>query len=177
MEMSAHTDSEQIEQANGDGLRMQSARQELADLIRKAVPMDGTVEPLSGLHLNRVSQPNEPLHSVYTPVFCVIAQGSKEVFLANERYEYNPSHYLIVTTKLPVTTHVYEASKELPYLSLRLDLDPVLVSSVMIEAGQVAPSSSGSVRAINASVLNADLLDAVLRLVRLVYAPADAPIS
>ena len=133
---------------------------ELAERISHAVPTDGSVEPLPRFGTSiAVSQPNEPLHTVYTPVFCVIVQGSKEVFLGNERYEYNPSHYLIVTTKLPVITHVFEASAVRPYLSLRLDLDPTLISSVMIEAGDMPSNNGGSVRAINASALNADLLE------------------
>ena len=69
------------------------------------------------------------------PAFCVIAQGSKEVFLGNERYLYDPAHYLLITAELPLVGHVIDASQERPYLSLRLELDPTLVGSVMVEAG------------------------------------------
>ena len=31
--------------------------------------------------------------------FCVIAQGSKEVLLGDERYRYDPAHYLIATAR------------------------------------------------------------------------------
>ena len=69
------------------------------------------------------------------PAFCVIAQGSKEVFLGDERYRYDPAHYLLVTVELPIVSQIIEASQERPYLSLRLELDPTLVGSVMVEAG------------------------------------------
>src|SRR5262245_6261220 len=140
-------------QAEREAHRAQSSRDELVDLIARAVREDGSAEPLKGLHLHRSSSPREPLHSVYDPVFCVIAQGSKEVFLANERYLYDPFHYLLVTAELPRVGHVCAASKEQPYLSLRLDLDPTLVGSVMVEAGHPSPQNHSDVRAINVSSL------------------------
>ena len=59
-------------------------REELAERIARAVREDGTVEPLTGLHLKRVSSPTEPVHGVSIPAFCVIAQGSKEIYLGEE---------------------------------------------------------------------------------------------
>jgi AraC-like DNA-binding protein len=155
--------------------RVQANRDELVELLAHALREDGALEPLKGLHLNRSSSAMEPLHSVYDPVFCVIAQGSKEVFLRNERYVYDPSHYLLVTAELPLVSHVLEASKERPYLALRLELDPTLVGSVMIEASDVASQYHTDVKAINTSSLDAGLLDAVVRLVRLLDAPREAP--
>lgn len=163
-----------VEQPSPESVRLNSGQQELIDRIQRAVRTDGTAEPLPGLSFHRSSAPGEPLHSVYDPVFCVIAQGSKEVFLGDERYLYDAAHYLIVTANLPVVAHVLEASPERPYLSLRLKLDPLLVSSVMIEAGRTALSQRASVRAINVSPLDSDLLDAVVRLVRVADTPEEA---
>jgi AraC-like DNA-binding protein len=163
------------QQVEREAHRAQVSRDELAELIARAIREDGAVEPLKGLHLNRASSPKEPLHSVYDPVFCVIAQGSKEVFLSTERYQYDPYHYLLVTAELPLLSHVLDASQERPYLSLRLDLDPTLVGSVMVEAGRPSPQKHTDVRAIDVSALDAGLLDAVVRLVRLLDTPAEAP--
>ncbi len=155
--------------------RAQASRDQLVELIAQALREDGTVEPLKGLHLHRSSSPREPLHSVYDPVFCVIAQGSKEIFLSNERYVYDPSHYLLVTAELPLVGHVLDASKELPYLSLRLELGPTLVGSVMVETGHAASQNRVDVRGINVGPLDSNLLDAVVRLVRLLDTPTEAP--
>ena len=154
--------------------RLQSSRRELVERIQRVVRTDGKAEPLPGLSLHRSSVPGEPLHSVYDPVFCVIAQGSKEVLLGRETYRYDAAHYLIVTANLPVAAHVVEASKAIPYLSLTLKLDPVLVSSVMVEAANTTLPPRASVRAINVSPLDTDLLDAVVRLVRVAEAPGEA---
>jgi AraC-like DNA-binding protein len=152
----------------------QANRAELVERVARALRSDGKVEPLKGLRLNRASAPTELAHGVSDPAFCVIAQGSKEVFLGSERYLYDAAHYLIVTANLPVVAHVLEASQERPYLSLRLKLDPVLVSSVMVDAGHTALKQYASARAINVSPLDTDLLDAVVRLVRLFEVPAEA---
>src|SRR5215203_4044594 len=154
--------------------REHAYREELAERIARAIPEDGMVEPLKGLHLNRSSTPTEPLHGVSKTSFCVIAQGSKEVLLGDSRYRYDPAHYLLATVELPVVGQVLEASAERPYLSLRLDLDPALVGSVMVEAGHLSSRSQGDVRALNVSPLDADLLDTVVRLVRLLDSPAEA---
>jgi AraC-like DNA-binding protein len=114
------------------------------------------------------------VYSVSEPSFCVIVQGSKEVFVGEERYVYDPAHYLLTTVELPVVSQILEASNEQPYLSIRVRLDPSLVGSVLMEAN--APSSRGhsEVKAIDVSPLDASLLDAVLRLVKLVESPTDA---
>jgi AraC-like DNA-binding protein len=146
---------------------------ELAKRIASIVSQDGSAEPLKGVFLHRASAPRR-LHSVSKPAFCVIAQGSKEIFLADERYHYDPAHYLLVTSELPIVSHTVDASTERPYLSFRLEFDPILVSSVMVEAGHPAKENYAEMRAMNVSVLDANLLDAVLRLVRLIDNPAEA---
>jgi AraC-like DNA-binding protein len=161
--------------AEREAYRMQAAQNELTERIARALRADGSIEPLKGVHLNRVSAPKEPLHSVYNPVFCVIAQGSKEIFLGNERYQYDPAHYLLVTAELPLVGHVFEASSERPYLSLRLDLDSTLVGAVMVEAGRPPRPSHAAVRAIDVSPVDTGLLDAVVRLVGLLETPREAP--
>jgi AraC-like DNA-binding protein len=146
----------------------------LVERIARAVPKDGRAEPLKGLALHRESSTQELVHSVSVPAFAVIAQGSKQVFVGDDCYHYDPMHYLLITADLPIVTCVLEASQERPYLSLALRLDPTLVGSVMVEAGHVSPHSHADVRAMNVSPLDAGLLDAVVRLVRLLDTPAQA---
>ena len=59
------------------------------------------------------------------------------------------------------------------YLGVVLGLVPALVGSVMVEAGPPAPREHAAVRAFNVGSLDAVLLDAVVRLLRLLDAPAD----
>jgi AraC-like DNA-binding protein len=169
------TASMEPQHAAREAQRAQANRNELVARIARAVRADGRVEPLKSLRLHRESSFNELVHAVSFPAFCVIAQGSKEVFLGDERYQYDPMHYLLATAELPIVTHILEASPDRPYLSLSVRLDPTLIGSVMVEAGHVSSRSHADVRAIDVSPLDAGLLDAVVRLVRLLDAPAEAP--
>lgn len=162
------------QQAKREASRAQANRDELTERIAQAIRHDGTIEPLKGLHLKRSSLPSECVHSVSVPAFCVIAQGSKEVLLGSDRYQYDPMHYLLATVELPIVSQILEASKAQPFLTLRLDLDPALVGSVMVEAGYPSSRSRADVKAIDVSPLDANLLDAVVRLVRLLDSPAEA---
>ncbi len=165
-----------LQHAGGKTRQLQGHQRELVELIENAIHhQDGKIEPIKGLHFNRLSSPVNAAHAVSVPCFCVIAQGSKEIFLGDKRFLYDPSHYLLISAKLPTVGCVLEASEERPYLSLRLELDPAVVSSVMMEAARAAPQSRADVKAVNVSGLDADLLDAVVRLARLVNAPAEAP--
>lgn len=173
---STHNQTSTSSPAPGHERRKEEAnRAELTERIARALPEDGRIEPLEGLFLNRSSSPTEPLHAVVVqPCFCVIAQGAKEIHLGEHRYRYDPYKYLLVTAELPLTGEVLDASEEEPYLSLRLDLDPSIVSSVMVEAGHTAPPDGSDVRAIDVNSLSDSLLDAATRLVRLLDNPDDA---
>jgi AraC-like DNA-binding protein len=156
-----------------DARRIQADQEELADRIARATPGDCTVEVQPGLHFRRCSRPTEPLHGFSKPSFCVIAQGSKELVVGDDRFRYDPAHYMISTVELPMIGQVVEASPERPYLGFWLALDPSVVTSVMVESGVVQRGDGIGVKSIDVSALDASLLDATLRLVRLVDVPAE----
>jgi AraC-like DNA-binding protein len=156
---------------NRDNKRIESSRRELIGRMARAVPDNGVLEIFPGVFLARSAQMTERLHSVFRPAFCVIAQGSKQVLLSDEVFRYDQGHYLISTVDLPIVSHVVEASEEHPYLSVRIDLDPALVASGMMESGIETKKGEANVKAMAVSSIDADLLDAVVRLVRLLDAP------
>ena len=83
----------------------------------------------------------------------------------------DPGHYLLYTVDLPLVFQIEEASKEKPYLGFRLNLDPTLVAEVLMESELETKKSHQSVKAIDVSATDADLLDAVVRLIRLIEKP------
>jgi AraC-like DNA-binding protein len=134
---------------------------------------DGRIEAAPGLFLFRYSRPTGPLYSVSEPSFCVIVQGSKELLVGDERYRYDASRYLLVSAEVPAVGHIVEASTDRPYLAVRLVLDPAVVTTVLTDASLGDSRSDGADKAIAVSRLDADLLDSVVRLVRLVDSPRD----
>ena len=147
------------------------SRDELAERIAQRVAEDSNVEAAPGLYLYRCSSPTGPLYGVTEPSLCVIAQGSKEVLLGTERYRYDSSHYLLVSAELPVTGQIVNASKQQPYLAVRIVLDRAVVAEVLLAAGLHASGMDGPVKVMAVSRLDVSLLDAVVRLVRLLDSP------
>ncbi|MDR3706786.1 MAG: AraC family transcriptional regulator [Capsulimonadaceae bacterium] len=154
--------------------RLEALQEELHGRIEAVAQADGTLEPVKGLHLNRYSRPSEPIHGVSEPSICILAQGAKILLLGDDRLTYRKFQYLIVTAELPYTGQIVDASPECPYLGVRLDFDPALVGSVIVEAGQVVSQNCAGVKAMAVNTLDEDLLDAVVRYVRLIDSPGDA---
>lgn len=169
-------DMHQRQQDEHEVQRVQGYHQELVARMARAMPEDGFIQPFQGLYLVRCSSPMATIHGVLKPSLCVIAQGSKEVFIGDNRYVYDPLHYLLAAVDLPCVSHIVEASKEHPYLTCQLELPPDLVSSVMVETGYLSLRDNADVRAIDVSLLEPNLLDAVVRLIRLLDTPAESPI-
>ena len=156
--------------------RVQANAEELAERVAQAAPEDGAAEPMPGLHFRRSSSPLVSVHDLYGPALCMIAQGSKEVLVGSDRYRYDSTHYLLITVELPVVSWVLEASRGRPYLSLHLGLDLASVRSVAAEAETAPPRETAQVKALNKGALDTGLLDAVVRLVRLLEAPAETKV-
>jgi AraC-like DNA-binding protein len=153
---------------------VETLREELVDRIARTIRDDGTIEPLPGLHLNRWSSPMAPAHGESLTAFCVVAQGSKDIYLGEDRFRYDPWYYLLSTVKLPVVYQVIDASRERPYLGLHLDLDGSTVGSVMVDAALPSPRGYDGAKAMDVSPLHTSLLEAAVRLVRLVGSPTEA---
>lgn len=161
-------------QVEREAQRAQANRDELVERMTQACRQDGPMQPLEGIRFYRSSAPTELNPTLSDPAFAVIAQGRKELYLGEERYQYDPYHYCLGTIELPVISHVIEASRKRPYLSFRLELDPSLVGSVMTELGHTGKPRRADVKAFNVNSLDAGLLDAVVRLVRLIDTPTEA---
>ena len=151
--------------------RMRLNREELIERLTRIAPENSLLEVYPGIFIYQSSKPTESDISVLKPAFCFIAQGSKDVLLNDELFHYDSGHYLISTLDLPVKSNVVEASREKPYLTLRIDLDPAMVASVMMESKTEVKKSGSKVKAMDVSPVDADLLDAVVRLVKLLDTP------
>lgn len=142
---------------------------ELSGLIERHAPVDGvTATPLPRVALLRSSAPTEPLHTLYDPSICLVAQGRKRACLGGVEYLYRASEYLVVGLDLPVIGAVIEASADAPYLCLKLQLD----RSVLVDMlPGLPPERSGP--PISIASATPELIDAAARMLRLLDTPHD----
>lgn len=162
----------------------------LAEMVERTLrltPAEGVNQTaLAPLQIFRTNRTSEAIHGRYEPALCIIAQGRKRAMLGDEVFNYSPSHYLVAAVDLPILGQIIEATEEKPYLCLRLELTPKKISDLLMETNsnraqpqlhhEKAARSSTSKRGLFVSQANGHLLDAALRLLRLLDNPADLPI-
>lgn len=158
---------------------MQALR-ELQQLILNHGEPGTAQTPIPGLQLLRFDRVTRtPTQGVYTPMVCLIAQGEKQVTLAEEIFTYNAAQYLITSVDLPISGIIREATTERPYLALSLALNPALLSSLVLDIARNAPAIVAKpvmTRGLAVTPLPPDLLDAFVRLLRLLRSPAEIPL-
>ncbi|HVY98557.1 MAG TPA: AraC family transcriptional regulator [Dongiaceae bacterium] len=140
-------------------------------------PSGSRATPLPGLRLIATPAPTRPANSVYEPALAVIAQGAKRAMLGDRTFDYGAGQYLIVSVDLPVVSRVVEASRRQPYLCVGITLDPAAVARLLLEtAAGERVADDGDALGLAVSAAPPDLLDAVLRLLRLLDRPDDVPV-
>ena len=119
--------------------------------------------------------PTELVHHVLEPTFVVVAQGAKRAMLGDEIFEYRQGQFLVVGVALPIAGCVTQASPELPYLSAGMTLRAATISSLLLE---MDPADAATTEPSGFAVSDApeDLLDTVVRLLRLKDSPRDAAV-
>ena len=137
---------------------------------------DQHVTAIPGLSLFRRDAPTEPISSMYEPSICMIAQGAKRVLLGDDTYVYDTNHYLITSVHLPTVVQVIKASREKPYLGLRLKLDQREILQMMVDSNLPAPRAEQSSRGMATGEVTLPLLNAFLRLIDLLAEYKDIPI-
>ncbi len=151
----------------------------LVALMARLMPADGAYPaPIDGLILHRLSAPSPPAHGVQKPTFCLAVQGVKQAILGDDVHLHDPSRYLLVSADLPLTAQIVEATPDTPYLGFCLDLDLPQIGAMLMEMNFAAPPADepkSPAPGLSLSRTDASLLDAVLRLLRLLETPTDIP--
>jgi len=129
-----------------------------------------------GLLLFRRDEPTEPISSMYEPSICLVAQGAKRVLLGEDTYVYDAHHYLITSVHLPTMVQIIGASREKPYLGLRLKLDQREMSHLMADSNLPPPRTQQSSRGMATGEVTLPLLTAFQRLIDLLADEKDIPI-
>src|SRR5512138_53394 len=154
---------------------MTDANGELIRLIEQNHREDGVVPtPIPRLHLIRFSRPTERIHGLSEPALCIAAQGRKRAMVGDRIFEYDRSRFLVISVDVPVAGQIIEATPREPYLCFRLDLDRTLLASLFMELGDGFRHDRAPEQGVVLSPVTPELLDASLRLLRLLQTPEDA---
>jgi AraC-like DNA-binding protein len=148
----------------------------LARAIARVAQTDGDHNTaIPALTLHRRKAPTEPLHCIFNLGLGVVAQGGKQVLLGTESIDYGPGQSMLTTVDLPVVSHVTRASLREPFLGMMFTLDPGSIVQMASEIDSPHPRRAPADRSLSIETLDAALLDAVVRLVKLLEEPALVP--
>ena len=152
---------------------------ELRDLIPRHAPEGLLTTPRSerlGLKfIVQRSTTGQPIHLVHEPLFGVVVQGEKQLAIGDRVFTFRPRNALVVSVDLPVTLRISAASPDQPYLALAMTLEPAYVATLLLEA--TAPNDLPMEAAgLGVGTAPRELLEAIVRLVRLLDHPRDLPV-
>lgn len=165
--------------AAGDG---RTRLDELRGLIDRHARPDMTTA-IEGVLLARAEAVQEPATSNSGTVFALIAQGGKRIAVGDRVHVYGAGQYLLASVDVPITGHYVEATPDEPALGFGLVLRPATIASLLLEAnpGTVPVRASAAPPALGVADATDELVDAVVRMVRLLDHPDDravlAPIT
>jgi len=144
----------------------------LAAEIGKIARNDGDYQTaIPQLMMARRSGRTEPLACMYMLGLAVVAQGSKRVTLNDQVVDYAPGQSLLVTVDLPVVSQVTQADMAQPFLGMLIRLD--MRALVQLAADMALPPlpRDQTAQGLSLAAMEEPLLDAVIRLVRLLQEP------
>jgi AraC-like DNA-binding protein len=143
---------------------------ELRELLTRHTRPDARTA-VDGVRVCRVEQASAPQTSMSGTVLAVIADGRKRLALGDRVFDYGAGQYLVASVDLPVTGQFVAG----PSLGVGITLDPAVLADLLLRAepGDL-PAATGPARpGIAVSDVSEELLDAVIRLLRLLDRPRD----
>jgi AraC-like DNA-binding protein len=121
------------------------------------------------------SIPEHELAAVYDPMVNLILQGGKTLTVGDQALDYDPATYFVMSVDLPAAGAVRPAADGSPYLAVALTLDAAVLAdlfSVLPDPATPAITEQG----FSVAPVTPELLDAWVRMLRLMDKPADIPV-
>ncbi|MBI1187830.1 MAG: helix-turn-helix domain-containing protein [Alphaproteobacteria bacterium] len=118
------------------------------------------------------SIPEHQLAAVYDPMVNLILSGWKTMTVGDQILRYDPATYFVMSVDLPAVGAVHPSDCGAPYLAVNLTIQPTVVAALL--ADMPKPAASGLYRAaFSVAPVTADLLDAWVRMLRLMERPEE----
>lgn len=131
--------------------------------------------PISDVLIIRSDRVKRPVHRVFTPAICIVAQGAKWAMFGDSRFEYRAGEALIVGVEAPSLGRVTQASRDKPCLVLAITLDLAIMRSVAQNLDSIKQVNTGNVKGVLVTDFQGPLSDCALRIVRMFDTPEAVP--
>lgn len=148
---------------------------ELRTLVARHAHPGSHATPIKDVMVSAVHRAAPPAPSMSGVVMALIAQGSKRIALGDRVYEYGAGQYLVASVDLPVTGLFTKVGPDEPALGMGLVLRPAMIAEVLLQAapGDLPRASTAPPSGMVTSDASDELVDAAVRLLRLIDRPRD----
>jgi AraC-like DNA-binding protein len=152
-----------------------SYKEELIAMIQAKKSEEGSIKTaISSLSFFTSTTTTECQPVIYEPSLCLVLQGSKTLLLGDEHYSYDDSGYVLASIHMPTRVRIMDASKERPYVSIKLTFTMEDIFEVMkeMEPKMMLATTRSAQLGLCVGADNTRLLDPLTRLVRLLDEPS-----
>jgi len=118
--------------------------------------------------------PAAALAAVYEPMINLILTGSKTMTVGEKVFNYDPASYFVMSVDLPAVGEVHPAVTGEPYLAVSLTIDPQRVAT-LLEGLPPSMMNNRPEGGFSVASVTPELLDAWVRMLRLMKTPDDIP--
>ena len=146
---------------------------QIAALVARYAREESPQSIIEGVFLTCRCAPTQPLHADQRPSFWLVAQGRKRLTVGGETLDYGVGDCLLVALDLPVTSRVIEASEAHPHLCVGMEINTPRLVDLIGRLPDRATSPKAEIRGAAVTAASSDLLDATLRMLRLLERPND----
>lgn len=154
--------------------------EELRSLITRHARGGTTATALPGVAVSRVDHSTPQNYVMTGTVLALVAQGAKRLAVGDTVHDYGPGQFIVTSVELPVSGQFLNASPEQPALGFGLTLRPEVVAELMLSpaAADLRRSAHGESAPSAVAVGHASerLVDAAVRMLRLLEHPRDVPV-
>ena len=142
---------------------------ELAQLVERFVDTKGEYdERIPGLHMSSLKAPISTPNCFYVLSVGMILKGSKRLLIGGKTYDYEAGSMLVTSIDLPTSYEIGAVSKDNPFVSLSLKLNPAILAELLAE--DVSTLKPGEPYGFDAAP--EELIEDFERLLRLLDRPA-----
>nr|WP_256473383.1 AraC family transcriptional regulator [Phyllobacterium sp. 21LDTY02-6] len=131
---------------------------------------------IDSVNITRSYEQRMPMRMIYRPSLCVVVQGAKEIHFGEDTLRYGAMECLVVSMEMPASGRVVDASPQLPYIGVTIDLDVSMLREVLeqLETPPAPPATPGA--CVFVGTVDEPLAECVLRLIRMSQTPKAIPI-
>lgn len=156
--------------------QLKQYQQSLIEMVERVSTNEGIYDTnVPGVRTLRSTSKTCNSPAIYEPMVCLLLQGSKNLYVGDQKIHYQELSYLIIPLMMPVTGEIVQASETKPYVGISVSLDLRELSELLIDMAEnkAEPCHKSCIKMVDADI---ESMSTFARMLALHDSPQDIPI-